>query len=290
MAIRHHTAGLINESIVHHLDNAVVDAVVELLTLAPQPNLDNTKGTLLNGIGAEGGVGATGHVANLEGMDDTLGILEIDHLIVVGVKQTEFGHQGVEPLLLVAFQEGAACHVIHRGDIINPFADGIDVHHGASGEDDHMMLLKEGVEQLHHLLFVAGRTVVVSELKCAHHVVRHASQLVGRRGSGADGQVCVELTRIGRDNGCTEALSQFQTERCLAYTRGAQKDQQHGSALCRYLGQKGLNSGRHRRGCSSRPNLQSLRCRGPPYRNPDRRRSSHRGRDWPKVCSHTPRS
>ena len=193
MTVGHHPMRLFHQPLLHHLLHALVDAAVERLAFAAQTHLDDAKGALLDRCRAETAVGTPRHVADLQRMDDALGVLQVHGAVVVGVEQTQLVAEAVESFSLVAVEQRAARLLIHGGDVVNPLADGIDVHHRTAGEQHGVVGGEEIVEQLQHLLFVAGGAVVVRELQGAHQVVLDAGQLLGGGGSSANGQVGIEL-------------------------------------------------------------------------------------------------
>ena len=73
-----------------------------------EAHLEDAEGALLFGANAKGGVGAARHVANLEGVDDALGIADVAKGIVFGVEQTELLLEGFEALGSVALFEQLA--------------------------------------------------------------------------------------------------------------------------------------------------------------------------------------
>ena len=75
------------QTVRHHLVHAAVDAVVEFGAVARQAHLDDAEGALLVCLRAEGGVGAPRHVADFQGVDDTLRVLQVHDAVVFGVHQ-----------------------------------------------------------------------------------------------------------------------------------------------------------------------------------------------------------
>ena len=62
-------------------------------------------------------------------------------------------------------------------------------------------------------------TEILVEAKCAHKVMAHSSQLACIRGRRADGNVAINLTRIGRHNLGAEPLGNLDCHIGLSYAR-----------------------------------------------------------------------
>ena len=113
---------------------------------------------------------------------------------------------------------------LHRGDVVYASANGIDIEHGAAGEDHGVVVAEEVVEQGEGIGFVLRRTVGLLEVERADKVVTHAGLLPGRGGCRADGELAIELAGVGVEDGTTEAFGPAQGVGGLAHTRGAEDD------------------------------------------------------------------
>ena len=125
-------AGLIEQSRFHHVIHTPVDAVEKLLTLAPQPYLDDMKRTLLALFCQEGRIGATRSITDFQSMDNALRVARIGCVIIFGVKQTQFATHLVNVSVCQSLTQCLANLCIDRRDIVNTVAYGIKVHHAAS--------------------------------------------------------------------------------------------------------------------------------------------------------------
>lgn len=219
--VRIDAAHFVQQSVGHHLIHPAVNTVVKFLPVTRQANLDNAERPGLRLPGAEGGVGLAGHITDFEGMDDALGILQVDNAVVFGVEQAQLGTQAVEALRLVLTQHQGARFGIDRGDVVNTLAHGVDVHHGTTREQHHLVLRPEGVEQLQYIGFVLGGAIIVGQLQRAHKVMLHPTQLFGCGRCCAYLEVGIELPRVGRDNAGAEPFSQSQAQFGFAYAGGA---------------------------------------------------------------------
>ena len=92
---------LVQQAVRHHLVHAAVDAVVEFGAVAGEAHLDDTEGAFFLGLRAEGGVGASRHVADFQGVDDALGVFQIDDAVVFGVHQAELGAEVLQAFRFV---------------------------------------------------------------------------------------------------------------------------------------------------------------------------------------------
>ena len=135
-------AGFFDEPLLGHQRDAAVDAVEEVGALAMEAHLEDAEGALLFGANAKGGVGAARHVANLEGVDDALGIADVAKGIVFGVEQAEFLLERFEALGSIALLEQLAGFVVHRRYVVNALADGSDVQHTAACHHERVVLAK----------------------------------------------------------------------------------------------------------------------------------------------------
>ena len=166
-------AGFFQQSVGHHLVDTAVDAVVEFLTIPGQTHLDNAEGTLFSLPGAEGSISLARHVADFEGVDDTFGILQVHNLIVFGIEQTKLGTQTFEAFFFVAAQHQRARFAVDGRNVIDAFADGVDIHHGTSSQHYGIFFLEQGFEQFYDFGFVLSGTVVVGQSQCTHKIVFH---------------------------------------------------------------------------------------------------------------------
>ena len=187
-------ADFFQQAVGHHLIHAAVDAVVEFLAVAGQSHLDDTEGAGLDLLGAEGCVGFPRHVADFEGMDDTLGVFQVNYLVVFGIKQAEFGAEAVEAFLFVAVEHQCARLIVYGRDVVDAFADGIHIHHGTAGQYDDFFFFEQLFKKFHDFRFVLGGAVVIGQAQRAHHVVLHPPELFFGRGGGTYLQLCVQLT------------------------------------------------------------------------------------------------
>ena len=130
------SACLFQQALFHHLIHTSVDAVVELFPVTGQSDLDNPERTALDGMGAKGGVGFTGHPADLDSMDHPLVVLPIHLLVVFRIGGFQLLQDRGEALLGKLLVNGFSDLRGNGGNVIDPFADGVDIHHGASTHDD----------------------------------------------------------------------------------------------------------------------------------------------------------
>ena len=127
VAVGQHRAGFLEETVGDHLFHPLVNALEEVGALATQAELDDAEGALLMGVRAEAGEGLPRLVADLQGMEDALGVLEIDVCVVVGVQELELGLEGVGTFRLQTLVQVAADLRRDGGDIVYAVADGVDV-------------------------------------------------------------------------------------------------------------------------------------------------------------------
>ena len=157
---------------------AAVDAVEEDGTLAPKADFLDAERALGHLARAEGAEGTARLVADFEGVDHALGVAPVALGIVDGVEQAEFGQEGLEPFGLQALAEVEAGFGLDRGDVVDAAANGIDVEHGAAGENHGVVVAEESVEQGEGIGFVLRRTVGLLEVERADKIVAHAGLLI----------------------------------------------------------------------------------------------------------------
>ena len=85
---------------------------------------------------------------------------------------------------------------------------------------------EQPVEQCHDILFKTGRAVIGVERQEPHKVVPCGGKLVGSRGGGGDGDVAVNLARVGRNDVALQEPGQLDGQACLARGCGAGYDNQ----------------------------------------------------------------
>ena len=112
---------------------------------------------------------------------------------------------------------------IHGGDVVDAPADGVDIHHRAARQHHGVVAGEEFVEQPQRVRLVLRGTVVVGQPEGAYEIMFHAGQLSGGGGCRADGQVGVELPRVGGEDAGVESFGQAQAKFGLAYACGADK-------------------------------------------------------------------
>ena len=224
VAIGQEGTGLFEEAVGHHLIHAAVDAGEEVGAVAAQPDLDDVEGALLVHRGAEAAEGVPRLVADLQGVEDALRVLEIDLSIVVGVEEAQLTLEGFQAFVIQALVQELAGLRLNRRDVVDTAADRIDIHHGTSAEEKCIVGFEEFFREGEDVGLVARGAVVVRDGERPHEVVFHAGELLRGGGGGADGQVAIELAAVGIENRARKVLGELEGQLCLADGRGAEED------------------------------------------------------------------
>ena len=158
-------------------------------------------------------------------MDDSTRISSIHLFPMDGVKLAKFLHQGWQPFCGQPPLEQGPDVITDRRNIVYSLADGIHIEHGASGEKRHLLALRLHIgKQTEHILLVHAGRIIVGDRSATNEIVTHTGLLLpgGRR--RANGNLTVDLTGIGIDDGHMVVLGHPQCQFCLADTRRTRDD------------------------------------------------------------------
>ena len=219
----------------HHLPHAGVDAGKEFGARTLQTYLDDAEGTLAHLAAPETAERFAGLVDDLQGVYDAPIVAAVALGVIFGVGQAQLGEQGFKPFLLITGAHHGARLFGNGGNVVDAVAHGIDVHHRTARHHHNVALGKKTGQQRHDLCLITRSTVIVVEGERPHEIVGHARLLLRRGGGGADGNVAVDLARVGVENGRVEMLGDLQGGGSLAGGGGTGEDDEggHGEKLGR---------------------------------------------------------
>ena len=93
-------------------------------------------------------------MAYLQSVDYAAGIVAVDDGPVFRIQSAELVDESGKSFCSKAFLHGAADVVTDGGNVVDALAYGIDVHHAATGEEGHIGVGEEAVEETEDILLV----------------------------------------------------------------------------------------------------------------------------------------
>ena len=143
VAVRKEIPGLFLQPFLHHFEHACVYARVQFLAGALETDLLDFEIPVLETPGLEGGEGLAGVQAHLQRADDALSVGEVDLVVGHGIQFLELVRQDFHAFVAEAFHQVLAEHHRHLGEVVQSVAEGVDVQHGAAGDDQGFMAFGE---------------------------------------------------------------------------------------------------------------------------------------------------
>ena len=224
MAERKYRTNLVKEAVLHHLVDAKIDFMTEFVGVGPEDTDLDVEGTRLGVVvGEHLTIGATGHVAYLEGALEAHGIAEVDTMVVVGVKQLQLSPFLFDGHLLEAAAEFGR-RIGHGGD---PLTQGIDIESAAANSNDGVMSFREEfIDYDHGIALIVRYIVGFRNGTTGNKMMCGCSKLLLRRTCHTDAKFAIELARIARENFGTHLTGQTNGLGSLARGRGAGEDEE----------------------------------------------------------------
>ena len=217
--VRIYAAGFRLQTILHHQQHTLVDAVVQFGTVAVQTYLDDTERTLLLFGYTERSVGLAGLVTDFQGMHHAAWILLIYYRPMLRVHLVEFFYQRFQAFLFQALFHPGADVIPHGRNIVDTLAYGIDIHHAAACKQRHIVILEDFFfQKIHHIGLVLGCAVIIFDVVVAYEIMLDPLLLFGSRRCGSDREFGEDLAGVGIDNRDREMLCQRKTELGLTNT------------------------------------------------------------------------
>ena len=121
-------------------------------------------------------------------------VLQVYDFVVFRVQQFQFGTEVLQTFRFVFVQHKPAGFGIYGRNVVNAFAYGIYVHHGAAGQEYDLVPGIELLKKLQYFGFILGGTVIVGQLQCAYKVMPYPLQLFRGRGGRTDLQIGIKLS------------------------------------------------------------------------------------------------
>jgi hypothetical protein len=97
--------GFLHHTRLDHQLDALINSLIELLTISGEPNLDNTEGTSFLLPCMERGEGAPCSKTHLIAMEHTLVVLRINRLIIDRIQETQLRKDSVKPFRGIALPD-----------------------------------------------------------------------------------------------------------------------------------------------------------------------------------------
>ena len=214
-----YAAGFCLQTILHHHQHTLVDAVVQFGTVAVQTYLDDAERALLLLGYTERSVGLASLVTDFQGMHHAAGILLIYYRPMLRVHLVEFFYQCLQTFLFQALFHPGTDVVTHGRNIVDTLAYGIDIHHAAACKQRHIVILEDVFfQEIHHIGLVLGCAVIIFDVVVSYEIMLHPLLLFGSRRCGSDREFGEDLAGVSIDNRYREMLCQRKTELGLTYT------------------------------------------------------------------------
>ena len=199
--------------------------------------------------------GASAFADDLKRMHHAFRIAGIYLCSIDGIEPLQLRKQRRQSFALQAIIHFTAHLFRNSGQRVDAVTERIDIQHASAGGHQHIVRGEVSRAHGHRFFFEARRAVIVRQAQDPHKVVGHTCQLLSGGRGRADGEIAVELSRVGIDNGTTQKLSHAQAEFCFSHGRGADEHKKCGACSCHSV----VRRNRHPK-FRSRRNLFRRRC------------------------------
>lgn len=127
--------GFVEEAVLNHRDDAVVDAVEESIARHVDGEEFDVEVARFGGSGAQRRVRDTGLEAYFDGVDEAFVVVEVDLAVVDGVELEERDAELLQTAGIVDVPGVLSDVVGYSWDLVDATSDCVDVHHGAPAKD-----------------------------------------------------------------------------------------------------------------------------------------------------------
>ena len=121
-------------------------------------------------------------------------VLQVYVFVIFRVQQFQFGTEVFQTFRFVFVQHKPAGFGIYGRNVVNAFAYGIYVHHGAAGQEYDLVLGIELLKKLQYFGFILGGTCNSRSVAVCYKVMPYPLQLFRGRGGRTDFQIGIKLS------------------------------------------------------------------------------------------------